>query len=303
MNFKQLRPMLPVDQPLDDEAGFVHEIKWDGFRVLAHLTADGVLLSSRNGRNLNSRFPHIVSLLRQLNQNAILDGEIIALNFDGQIDFSLLRQTKLASYQVRYIVFDLLYLNEESLLELPWHKRRARLEEQINSGESIMISPLLPGDLQSNLLFAKEQKLEGIISKQKESPYLPGVRSPLWRKHKIQKTLDCIVIGLRLRAGKVSSMAVGVYQQGTQLRYIGNVGSGLGQTELSFLRESINLLAQDTPPVHDPPAVNGDWVWFRPHLVVEVGYLEFTTLKRLRHPVFLRFRFDKEPSDCRLEGV
>lgn len=301
MNLVHFKPMLPVDQPLLDEAGFVHEIKWDGFRALAYLDGDHVLLESRNGHSLNRHFPQVVAAFKKKKQNAVFDGELIALDLDGKVDFSLLRQSRLSSTQIRFIVFDLLYLEGETLCPRPWFERRKKLEQLVWDQSIIAISPLMPGNLTINLDFAKDNQLEGIVSKHKDSPYLPGVRSPMWRKHKIRKSLDCVVVGLRLRAEKVRSMAVGVYQDDVLL-YIGNVGSGLGQEELNFLEQSIRILAQESPKIINPPDGSSEWIWFKPHLVAEIEFAEFTAQKRLRHPVFLRFRFDKNPSDCQIEG-
>ncbi|NMB01595.1 MAG: hypothetical protein GX971_08805 [Firmicutes bacterium] len=302
MSLVRFKPMLPSESPLLDETGFLHEIKWDGFRALAYLDGDKVLLESRNGRSLNDHFPEVVKALQKEEKHAVLDGELIALSLEGKVDFSLLRQSKLASEQVRFVVFDLLFLDGETLCAKPWLQRRDYLDNLIMGQGLIMRSPLLAGDLQTNLNFAKEQQLEGIISKHQDSPYLPGVRSAWWRKSKIRRSLDCVVVGLRLRDEKVRSLAVGLYQNDDSLLYIGNVGSGLGQDELVFLRESINLLAHNSPLVTNPPGGGVDWIWFKPHLVVEVEYLELTHQKRLRHPTFLRFRFDKIASECRIEG-
>jgi len=154
------------------------------------------------------------------------------------------------------------------------------------------------------LAFVKEQGLEGIVSKYKSSPYLPGTRSPLWRKQKIRRSLDCVLVGVRLRQNRVRSMAVGTYRPNGSLFFLGNVGSGLGDKELQFLEDALPLLAKTGSypcPCVNPPSDGDDYVWCDPLVVVEIEFLELTPGKRLRHPVFLRFRFDKEPEDCVLE--
>lgn len=297
--------MLPVDQPLaPGEKGFIHEIKWDGYRLLAQVDKGKVALVSRNGRNLNSRFPQLVEWLQQKGLEAVMDGEVVALTGEGRVDFSLLQQSHLkkSGVQICYIVFDLLYLLGESICAQPWFERRERLEALLPSEGFVLISPLLAGEAPEALNFAREHQLEGIISKDRRSPYLPGKRSPLWRKQRITRSTNCVLAGVKMDRTKVRSMAVALYNPSGELVYIGNVGSGLKSTELDFLEQSIALLATANCPVTNPPAGTTDeWIWFRPLVVVEVEYLELTSQTRLRHPVFLRFRFDKSPQDCTME--
>lgn len=293
--------MLPVSTPLVEKGEYVHEIKWDGYRVLAYLSGDGVLLESRNGKSLNQRFPQVAAALDGKGLTAVFDGEVVAVDSAGRIDFSLLRQGG-GPRQLLYIVFDLLYLDGENLCPRPWFERRGRLEQVLPSSELVVLSPLLPGDLSSSLAWAREKQLEGVISKERSSPYLPGERSLWWRKHKLISTLDCVVLGVKLRGNKVRSLAVGAYLPGGNLVYLGNVGSGLTERELDFLQEAAPLLVQEQGTAQNLPADEGPWLWFKPQLVVEVEYLELTRGLRLRHPVFVRFRFDKEPEECELEG-
>ena len=298
----RFKPMLPVEQPLGEQSGFVHEIKWDGYRALAYLDGDQVLLESRNGHSLNNHFPTIVKSLSELRMKGVIDGELIAFSSDGKVDFSSLRGSRRNAAPLMYIVFDVLYVSGENICSKPWFKRRECLEELVFRHEQVVLSPLLPNDLKTNLNMANENQLEGIISKQKNSPYLPGVRSIFWRKHKIVRTIDCVVVGLRLRKGKISSLAVGLYQQNGAMLHVGNVASGLSQREIDFLSQSVNLLEQKSSAVINPPQNGADWIWFNPHLVVEIRYLELTAHLRLRHPVFVQFRFDKSPGECRFEG-
>ena len=301
----RLQPMLPVEQSIPtDESGFVHEIKWDGYRVLAYIDNGNVRLESRNGRNLNKRFPQIVECARTKGLQAILDGEIVALTQDGHVEFSLLRSSPTSGIRICYIVFDLLNFQSEDFCSRPWFERREHLETLLENEGIIMLSPLLPGSAQDCLSFAVEQHLEGIVSKQRNSPYLPGTRSSFWRKQKIRRSLDGILVGVKMRERQVRSMAVGTYEPDGSLFYLGNVGSGLGHEELGFLLQALELLS--TPeivrcPCVNPPQDADHFVWCQPLLVVEIEYFELTPCKRLRHPVFLRFRFDKNPKDCVME--
>jgi len=296
-----LQPMLPVNQPLQAEGGYVHEIKWDGFRALAYLNGAEVYLASRNGHRLNERFPQIAAELAARNWRAVLDGELVAVGDRGEVDFSLLRSSSTVK-EVRYVVFDLLVWEDSMLCPRPWRERRDILEVLFVQERRLLLSPLLPGTLQECLELAKERGWEGIISKHEASPYLPGVRSSWWRKHKIRRTIDGVVVGIRCRGQAVRSLALGLILPGGKLCYVGNVGSGLRERDREFLQEASSLLRVEHPGVVNPPSQDGNWVWFRPHLVAEVEYLELTPQLRLRHPVFLRFRFDKRPEECSAAG-
>lgn len=301
MSLHRYRPMLPVEEPAPpDDLEFIHETKWDGYRVLAYLDGD-VRLESRRGRNLNPLFPSVAERLSQLGLQAVLDGEVVALNKEGQVDFSLL-QSRCPKKRTCYIVFDVLFLQGEDFCERPWLERRKYLESVITNQGTVMLSPLLPGSAAESLSFAAEHHLEGIVSKDRNSPYLPGVRSPAWRKQKIRRSLDCIVIGVKMGKGRIRSLAAAVYRSDGSLLYLGNVGSGFSLRELDFIRKAIDILPR-TPRClcTNPPGAPGDWLWFKPLLVLEVEYTELTPAKRLRHPVFRRFRFDKEAKDCLLE--
>lgn len=302
MNVQRYRPMLPVIETGVDTGEFVHEIKWDGFRTLAYVLDDGVDLESRNGHSLNERFPQVLASLGELQKGVmVLDGEVVALTREGKVEFSLLRHAAGRRPNTLYVVFDLLFFQGQDLCALPWHERRYRLETLILNQGAILLSPLLPGNLADCLTFASEHDLEGIVSKKSDSPYLPGERSPFWRKHKLHRTLDCIVIGLNMEGGRVRSLVLGLYEGDGRLRYVGSAGSGLGHDELDFLNKAITLLGQEASPVFSQPKQPGDVKWFKPHLVVEVKYTEFTPQLYLRHPVIVRFRFDKDPKDCLLE--
>ncbi|HPT82273.1 MAG TPA: RNA ligase family protein [Limnochordia bacterium] len=293
--------MLPVDEPLVDERGYRHEIKWDGFRCLAYLEGNKVCLCSRGGRSLNARFPQIAADLAQKDLQAVLDGEIVAFNAQGRADFGLLKAGSKAKH-MRYAVFDILSWQGKNLCQQPWWQRRDLLEGTVSSSGFILLSPLLPFTLEECLSAAKERGWEGIVSKHEQSPYLPGTRSAWWRKRKILRSLDGVVVGIRMRGSQVRSFALGLYLPAGPLCYVGSVGSGLNQADREFLQQAAALLAVEHPALSNPPKDDGSWIWFRPHLVAEVQFLEITPQLRLRHPVFLRFRMDKNPEECLVEG-
>lgn len=293
--------MLPVTGPPEDEASFVHEIKWDGYRVLVYLDGPEVVLTSRRGHSLNQHFPELTSFFAGLRWQGVLDGEILAVGQGGQMEFSLLKRGE-KHRQVFCVLFDVLAWQGEVICPWPWLERRALLEELLSDSGPVILSPLLSGNLVDNFSLARRQGWEGIVSKHKYSPYLPGKRSAWWRKQKVRRSLDGVVVGVRLRGKEVRSLGLGLYDDEGRLVFVGSVGSGFGATELEFLKQATGLLAEEEPKVINPPHQDGSWVWFRPHLVAEVEYLQFTSALRLRHPVFVRFRFDKPKEECRLVG-
>lgn len=298
MKLPHYEPMLPTEAANDEGLDFIHEIKWDGYRVLAYYSDGYVQLQSRGGLSLNGRFPTIVGALRQLRKPVVLDGEVVSLDQEGRPNFSLLQQQPEVG-SLRYIVFDLLHLGEKSVCAFTWRERRTLLDEQCHDLALITISPLLFPDALSSLEFARENGLEGIVSKKETSIYLPGKRSTLWRKQKIKRTLDCVVVGVRLGEKRVRSLCAGMYGENGKLCYVGNVGSGLNFSELQFLEQATALLSIPHCPVVNPPETDETYTWFKPHLVAEIEFLEFTPQLRLRHPVFSRFRFDKRAVECR----
>lgn len=297
MTLPRFKPMLPVNQSAENNTSFAHEIKWDGFRVLAYVDK-AVILESRNGHVLNKRFPQVVNALEIISEEVVIDGEVVALTEEGHPEFSLLQHALDPATRIFYIVFDLLFWQGESICAWPWSERRGLLEKLIANSGVVVISPLLSGDASFSLAYAKKHNLEGIVSKDKSSPYLPGSRSSLWRKQKINKSLDCVVIGLNVTEKRIRSLAVALYDFSGSLHYLGNVGSGLTQTERVFLKKAIDLLQSAPYTVINLAKSAGEFIWLTPHLVAEIKYLELTPQQRLRHSVFLRFRFDKDPRTC-----
>ncbi|NLJ75076.1 MAG: hypothetical protein GX331_08810 [Firmicutes bacterium] len=305
MNIPLFRPMFPSPKPLLDDAGFVHEVKWDGYRAMMYLIDhNNVEIRSRNGRLLNSKFPEVISTIGTISKRTmVLDGEIVAFGEKGTPEFSLLQHNKWKETgQVGYIVFDLLYLDGESLCQLPWHQRRAYLDELAADLTWLTLSPVFYQPRQAVLDAVKSLGLEGVVSKSEQSPYLPGEHSLYWRKTKYKRTADCVLVGYFELGISVRSLCLAQYRENGELVYIGKAGSGLGDTERNFIQKASRILNISSCPVINPPSDEDRIAWFQPQIVVEVEYLEFTPQFRLRHPVFCRFRWDKQPNQCVLGG-
>ena len=295
--------MFPSSEPLFNEAGFVHEIKWDGYRALAYLGHD-VEVRSRNGHLLNSKFPDLISVLHSMsNRKMVLDGEIVSFNEEGIPDFSLLQHgAREAKGELVYVVFDLLYLDGDILCQRPWKQRRTYLNELTQESKALTLSPVFSHSREEVLEAVNNLGLEGVVSKHEHSPYLPGEHSLYWRKLKRVKTADCVLVGYLESGNSVRSLCLAQYSSDRELLYIGKAGSGLGETEKNFVKEASSLLNTSNCPVTNPPSIRDNIIWFQPKIVAEVEYLEFTPQFRLRHAVFRRFRWDKVPSQCVIGG-
>src|SRR4051812_9062367 len=208
--------------------GWLYEVKWDGYRALARLSAgEGVTLTSRRGNDLTSRFPSVASALPRAvrSPDCVLDGEVCALDARGRSSFSAMQQGKPDTPMVFY-VFDVLEIEGESLVDLPLTDRRRRLDALLDRrNRTIRLSEIFD-DGEALFHAAEEQELEGIVAKRAESRYLPGKRSRDWLKIKTHGRQEFVIAGFTRgqgrRAAGFGSLILGVYEDG-RLRYVGNV--------------------------------------------------------------------------------
>lgn len=299
----QIAPMLATSKPLNNEVGFIHEIKWDGYRALAYIEDSQVDLVSRNGYSLSTRFSAPIPSLKALpHQPLVLDGELIALGEEGLPVFSQLRSGTGDKGAVLYVVFDVMVFAGRNICACPWYERRTKLEELLSHQTELFLSPVFSGPLEPLLDKVRERRLEGLVSKQIDSLYLPGVRSDSWRKTKVFHRTDCVVGGIVKKGDAVRAALVGQYDnEASALLYLGRVGSGFSESDLDFLFRAQAKLKTDTSPFLDAPTTL-NVVWFEPHIIVEVQYTEITPSRSFRHPVFIRYRWDKRPQQCVYSG-
>jgi len=300
-----IKPQLALTRKaLPEGEEWAYEEKLDGFRAIAFVDGDNFYLQSRGAKPLARYFPE----LRLSGVRAVLDGELVILDGDGEIQFDLLQQrihpaesriNMLAEQTpVTYMVFDLLAQDDEVLLDLPLRERRSRLEEL---APGLDVSPTRlspdPGDAEEWL-----RTPEGVVAKQLDAPYLPGQRKGM-AKVKRERTIDCVVLGWRpgKEEGTVGSLILGLYEGG-DLRPVGHI-SGFSKQTKRDLRQMLAPLETGKRGSADPSRWAGDrdleWVELRPELVIEVGY-DHASAGRIRHGArFIRFRDDKEPRECR----
>jgi len=309
-----IQPQLALSRktlPTDD--GWAYEPKYDGFRALAFVDGDDLFLQSRSGRPLARYFPELVFP----DGRYIIDGELLILDDDGREEFDAL-QNRLhpAESRVRMLAeqtpalfraFDVLAIDDDSLLETPFSERRAALEKLFGNRKdpgSVELTPLVadPADAEPWL-----RSGEGVIAKKVDSPYLRGERKAMVKVKRL-RTIDAVVAGWRpgKEEGTVGSLILGLYDKQGELHIVGHT-SGLKAQEKRDLIEKLAPYASGEKGSADPSRWSADrdleWVGLRPELVIEVSF-DHVSAGRIRHgSKILRWREDKQPKDCLLEQL
>jgi bifunctional non-homologous end joining protein LigD len=319
----KIRPMLAtsVDAAFDNPA-WLFEIKWDGYRAVTFLEDGRARLVSRNQNDLTAQFPELRDLPKFVKGlRAILDGEIVALDDQGRPSFSLMQQRtgfqagkrRLPGRQgvpVVYYAFDLLYLGGYDLRRVPLEKRKELLRAVIDGGDLFRFSDhyLEKGcDLYE---VAGKSGLEGILAKKRESLYNEE-RSHDWLKIKITKRQECVIGGYTDPEGSrqyFGSLVLGLYDQRGRLIHVGQAGTGFDQRSLKEIYEQLKPLETKTNPFYGEIGGLKKVHFVRPELVAEIKFSEWTheTAEggmKLRAPVFLGLRIDKDPKECRMEDA
>jgi bifunctional non-homologous end joining protein LigD len=299
--------------PPDDER-WAYEMKWDGVRAVVHVDGGRATAWSRNDLDITDTYPELRVMAESMGSTqAVLDGELVALDPDGRPSFELLQprmhvsgaariRRLTASVPVMYFVFDVLHLDGDSTLSLPYRERRALLDGLGLSGPSWRTPPAWFGGGPDVLAAAREQQLEGVVAKQVESTYQPGARSRSWLKVKNLRTQEVVIAGWRpgqgRRADGIGALLLAI-PSGDGLRYAGKVGTGFTAATLMDLQRRLEPLARDSSPVAAgvPRADARDAHWVEPRLVGEVRFTEWTRDGRLRHPAWRGLRPDKDVED------
>jgi bifunctional non-homologous end joining protein LigD len=315
-----IHPMLAtsVDDPFDDPE-WLFEIKWDGYRAIAFITRGKVRLVSRNQNDLTAQFPELHSLPEFIRADtAILDGEIAVLDEHGRSSFSLIQQRtgirqggrRTGSRQdipVQYYVFDLLYLDGYDLRRVALEERKAALAQITAADGPIRYSEHFP---QGKALFsvARQKGLEGILAKRRSSAYEER-RSREWLKIKITQTVDCVIGGYTDPEGSreyFGSLVLGLYDKNGDLIHVGQAGTGFDQSMLKQIWQVLKKRETKVSPFPHGVEALSKVCWIKPELVAEIKFSEWTheTAEggmKLRAPVFLRLRDDKDPKECLLQ--
>jgi bifunctional non-homologous end joining protein LigD len=299
VDYKPMLATLSGEVPRGD--GWLHEVKWDGYRAIVRLAGGEATLTSRNGNDLTGRFPTVAKAVEKAlkTPDCVLDGEVCALDEGGRASFSAMQQGKAGTPLVLY-VFDVLEIEGEPVVDLPLTQRRDRLEALLDKRNRAVRFSESFDDGGALYAAAKEQGLEGIVSKRADSRYLVGRRSRDWQKVKTHGKQEFVIAGYTKGQGSRSSgfgsLVLGVWE-GDELRYAGNVGTGFNAAEVDRLIKKLRALDTDRMPFAERPKMpkvrKGDVYWVEPKLVCEVEFVEWTHDGRLRAPSYQGLREDK----------
>jgi bifunctional non-homologous end joining protein LigD len=308
-----IHPMLAtlVDDPFSSPE-WIFETKWDGFRSICFVGKGKSHFVSRNQIDMTPQYPELASVAKQIAaKEAILDGEIVALDKDGMPRFQLLqprvgRKSGLEALRghghIVYYVFDLLYLDGNDLTACPVVERKEALAQILRPSDFIKLSEHVLGDGKAFFKQIEKFHLEGMIAKRASSVYLQK-RTKDWLKIKTVQRSEVVIGGYTQPRGSRSNfgaLVVGLYR-GQDLHYVAHVGGGFNQRTLAQIYRLMQPLKTKVSPFVDAPKTNEPVEWLRPKLVAEVKFSEWTADRRMRHPVFIGLREDKKPEDCRFE--
>jgi bifunctional non-homologous end joining protein LigD len=302
------KPMLAtVDTHIPHGDDWAHEVKFDGFRAVAYVRGGECKLVSRNDNDLTGRFPEVAKAIVKAvkSPNAVLDGEICRIDPSGKTSFSELQQ---GSGPLVFYAFDLLELDGEPRIDQPLTERKKELRTLLDARVKTVAYSEDFDDGDALFAVAQQQGLEGIISKRATSAYKPGRRTRDWLKIKTENNEEFIVTGYTRgggrRADTFGALVLGV-NEGSELRYVGNVGTGFNDAEIRKLLKLLKPLHRDTPPFPVAPKMprvrKGDVQWVDPELVAQVRFGEWTHDGHLRHPAYLGIREDKEAGEVTRE--
>lgn len=296
---KFYKPMLAtlVDKPFDD-AEWIYEIKWDGYRAIADWQDDTLKLYSRNGLSFSDKFPQIAEALTTLKHNAVLDGEIVLMDKENRPSFQKLQHyEENKDLPLLYYVFDILFLDKKDIRHLPLLERKELLKKLLEKNNNGLIRYCDHIDEKGFAFFAtaKKANLEGIIAKKADSNYACNTRSKEWLKIKNINSREGIIVGYTKprNSRKYFGALVLAQYENKELIYMGHTGTGFDANTLKDLWEKMQPLITGKSPFKEKVKVNMPVTWIKPKLVCQLNYTEMTEDGLMRHPVFLGLRIDK----------
>ncbi len=277
--------------PHDDDQ-WAYEIKWDGYRTLAFVEDGRVRLQSSHLLDVTAKYPEMADFASGVNAgSAIIDGELAVLDGDGRPRFELIQRH---DTQVVFHAFDVLQIESTDITSLPYEQRRALLGDLVERGSNWLVPAHRIGDGAALLEATAAQGMEGVMAKRLGSLYVPGKRSPNWRKVKNRIRAELVVGGFNTGTGSRSNtfgaLLVGRRAGDGSLDFAGGVGTGFTQAVLDSLYQRMKpLVTKECPFATTPPReYTRDATWIRPELIAEVELAEFTNVGYVRHASFIR---------------
>jgi bifunctional non-homologous end joining protein LigD len=307
-----VRPMLATltNHPFTDP-DWLFETKLDGVRAICFVRKGQVRFVSRSQLEMTGQYPELASMPSCIKaQEAVLDGEIVALDERGIPRFQLLQprlgrknvlgiKRLAANSRLALYLFDLLYVDGCDLTQCPLLERKTLLEQLLKTSNQFRYSDHIIGEGEALFREIAKIPLEGLVAKRLDSPYVQR-RTTDWLKLKTVREADVVIGGFTEPRGlrtHFGSIVVGLYH-GKDLRYVAHVGGGFNQYNLEYLYELMQGLRTKRCPFVEKPVTNEPVQWVQPKLVAQVRFSEWTADIRMRHPVFLRLRTDKKPEEC-----
>jgi bifunctional non-homologous end joining protein LigD len=320
----KIRPMLAESvEKAFDGLEWLFEIKWDGYRAIAFIDGGKVRLVSRNQNDLTPRYPELKDMAKFIGaKTAILDGEVVALDEEGKASFSLMQQRTgfrpggrravgNADVPVLYYAFDLLYLDGYDWRRVPLEERKRKLASLLVAGDAVRYSDHYEKNGKALFEMARQKGLEGIVAKKRASFYEER-RSREWLKIKIRHRIECVIGGYTEPEGSrahFGSIVLGLYDEKGRLIHVGQAGSGFDQKSLGEISTVLKKLETKKNPFFGEVEALRKVFWVKPELVAEIEFAEWTdgasdgSGPKLRAPVFLGLRDDKEPKECLLDDA
>ena len=323
-----IAPMLATQAPEPfDSPEHIFELLWSGVRATAHIEHGEVRLRARNGRDLTPYFPEMLCLPERVRaRDAILDGEIVAIDGEGHPAFEMLRprmqmmagavgpdreqiaelpvQFKLKKFpgQLSYQAFDLLWLDGRSLVDRPLWQRKNRLHDTVRPGAEFAAIDFVDDEGIAFFDAVQQRRLEGIVAKQKASTYVAGARSKSWQEIRALQSGDFVVGGYafggaRRKGEPFGQLLLGAYTDG-RFEYVGSVSGGVTDAEAKGLIAQLEPMHCTDSPFDDPPPVARFIYWTRPETVCHVRFSEWSRDGHLRFPIFSSLRPDLAPQEC-----
>jgi bifunctional non-homologous end joining protein LigD len=316
-----IRPMLAtsIEKPFDSDE-WLFEIKWDGYRSVAFIENGRVRLVSRNDNDMTALYPELGDLPTYLRaKTAVVDGEVVAVDAQGRPSFSLMQQRtgirhgrfRAPGHQdvpVLYYAFDLIYLDGYDLHKVNLEDRKQLLNEIVIAGDNLRFSDHQVGYGHALFQVAAQRGLEGIVAKRRNSCYEER-RTREWLKIKITKEIECVIGGYTEPEGSreyFGSLVLGLYDEKQRLIHVGQAGTGFDRKMLASMWKLLEKLETKTNPFHGPVDAGRRAHWIKPELVASIKFTEWTHETseggvKLRAPVFLGIREDKDPKECTFE--